>query len=314
MKVIVFGASGQLGWQCLRDLPRFGFEVIGLNRDTLDVSVGVERDWRNVIKDQLRAFNPQWVINTLAYTAVDRAEDEPQVAIQVNGSFAQVLAASIRQFSPQTRLLQCSTDYVFDGLSDKPYRENEQTRPLSVYGQSKLLGEQAVLSLHEGSFVLRFSWVVGEHGQNFAKTILRLASERDQLRVVGDQHGVPSPTPFLVQEFSRLMHLYTKVKSNDEIGNQRIFHVVPSGETNWHAYAQWCIEIASSDASWAKRLKLRRQDILCIETSQYPTKATRPLNSTLDCSAWCKLHNLNNLPEWDRVTRPVIASILENQS
>lgn len=312
IRVMVMGVSGQLGWQCQQDLPKHGFELLGLGRDALDVSRGTEQDWRKAIDEHLKAFKPDWVINALAYTAVDRAEGEPNVAIQVNGSFPEVLARSLRRVSPQTYLLQCSTDYVFDGRSELPYRESDPTRPLSVYGQSKLLGEQAVLSSHERSRVLRFSWVVGVHGENFAKTILRLASERAQLRVVGDQRGVPSPTPFLVREFSRLISLYAKTHTIEDAKQQKVFHVVPSGETNWHAYAQCCIEAAAADPLWAKRLKIRWQDIACISSKAYPTKAPRPLNSLLDCAAWCDLHHIKVLPAWASVTRPVLLGILAN--
>ncbi|NBY55873.1 MAG: dTDP-4-dehydrorhamnose reductase [Betaproteobacteria bacterium] len=308
-RVMVLGASGQLGWQCLHDLPAAGFDVLGLGRDTLDVSRHGERQWRARLETVLRDFDPHWVINALAYTAVDRAEDEPEMAIQVNATFPQVLAQTIRAVLPTAFLLQCSTDYVFDGLSALPYREQDQTDPKTAYGKSKLLGERAVLSGFERSFVLRFSWVVGEHGQNFPKTMLRLASEREQLRVVGDQRGVPSPTPFLVGEFIRLMRYCAKLDAASGVLDRRLFHVVPSGESNWHAYAQWCLEIAASDPIQSKRLKLSSQDIERIQTEEYPTKAARPRNSLLNCASWCELHDITMLPDWITVTKPVVEKI-----
>lgn len=306
---MVLGSSGQLGWQCLRDLPGFGFEVLGLSRDALDVSRHNEHQWRTTLGTYLRSFDPHWVINALAYTAVDRAEDEPEMAMRVNGVFPQVLAQSIRAVSTRIALLQCSTDYVFDGFSENPYQESDCANPQSAYGKSKFSGEQLVLSELDRSCVLRFSWVVGEHGQNFAKTILRLSTEREHLRVVGDQRGVPSPTTFLVREFVRLMRFCEAFDASSEWLAQRLFHVVPSGESNWHAYAQWCLKLAASDPVWVKRIKLRWEDVEMIKSAEYPTKAPRPRNSLLNCGLWRELHNLSTLPDWETVTKPVMQEI-----
>ena len=311
MRALILGASGQLGWQCIQDLPRLGIEVRGLDRTMLDVSQGAEMHWHEVLKRHLRDFQPDWVINALAYTAVDRAEDEPQLANQVNGEFPGALARAIRLHAPQSFLLQCSTDYVFDGRSAAPYREGDPTSPLSVYGRSKLRGEEAVMANCPSACVLRFSWVVGEQGQNFAKTMIRLACERSELRVVADQYGVPSPTSFLVKEFSRLMNRPENESLRELPAKERLFHVVPSGRTSWHAYAQLCIATAARHPVIGKHLKMGLQDIWAIQSSEYPSKANRPLNAQLNCQAWCDLHQIEHLADWEGETEAILEKILE---
>jgi len=310
MRALILGSSGQLGWQCIRDLPGYGVSVRGVDRRVLDVSKGNASDWLQRLQRELEAFKPHWVVNALAYTAVDRAEDEPSLARQVNGEFPRVLAKAVERFLPGCQLLHCSTDYVFDGLASEAYREADQTKPLSVYGQSKLLGEDAVLAETDRSWVLRFSWVVGEHGQNFAKTIIRLACERDQLRVVGDQYGVPSPTSFLVREFVRLMRHPQAAELDRPNPAQRCFHVVPSGETNWHRYAQLCIATAQDHTLFRTKLKAMPDNVIRIETKDYPTKARRPQNARLNCDAWCAFHQISSLPDWLQETRTVLKNIV----
>lgn len=311
MKALILGSSGQLGWQCMRDFPMFGVDVYGVNRSQLDVLNSSESDWYRVLKSSIESFQPDWIINAMAYTAVDRAEDEPQLAMQVNAEFPGFLATAIRKLSSKCSLLHCSTDYVFDGKGTVPFCEDDPTNPLSVYGVSKRQGELAALTSFDRSWVLRFSWVVGEHGQNFAKTMIRLACERDQLRVVDDQIGVPTPTPFLVNEFLRLMK---RVNSDNVIEAgpvRRLFHVVPSGETTWHAYAQWCVAAAMSHPQILTRLRLGWQDIHSIQTKDYPSKALRPLNGRLDCSAWCAWHEIQTLPPWTTEASEVISRIID---
>lgn len=312
MRALILGSSGQLGWQCMRDLPAYGVSVRGVDRRVLDVSKGNASDWLQRLQRELEAFKPHWVVNALAYTAVDRAEDEPSLARQVNGEFPGVLAQAVERFLPGCRLLHCSTDYVFDGSSSEAYRESDQTNPLSVYGQSKLLGEDAVLAHTDRSWVLRFSWVVGEHGQNFAKTMIRLACERDQLRVVGDQYGVPSPTTFLVREFVRLMRHPQIEELASQNRARRRFHVVPSGETDWHRYAQLCVGAAQDNAVLKTKLKATPDDVVRIETKDYPTKARRPQNARLNCDAWCALHQMPSLPDWLQETRTILKSIINH--
>jgi dTDP-4-dehydrorhamnose reductase len=311
MKALVLGATGQLGWQCMKDLPAQGVEVRGLDRSLFDVSKGSASQWSEVLGRYFREFNPDWVINAIAYTAVDRAEDEPHLAMRVNGEFPGFLADAMRKLLPQSRLLHCSSDYVFDGGGDKPFQESDATDPLSVYGKSKLEGERAAMAQGDHAWVLRFSWVVGEHGQNFAKTMLRLACERAHLGVVGDQYGVPSPTPFLVREFVRLMMRLRAGRGLDEIVQKRLFHVVPAGQTTWFDYARCCLAAAAIHPLIGCRLKLSAEQIESIQTKDYPTKAVRPKNSRLDCSAWCKWHGMEALPSWEQETMPVIRRILE---
>lgn len=311
MRALILGASGQLGWQCMKDLPALNVDVCGLDRRDLDVSNDSESRLLSTITERIKAFRPDWVINAIAYTAVDRAEDEPELAMKVNAEFPDFLASAVNKVSPESALLHCSSDYVFDGMGSEAFAEDHPTKPLSVYGESKLAGEQAVMVRHDRAWVLRFSWVVGEHGQNFAKTMLRLAFEREHLRVVGDQFGVPSPTPFLVREFARLIKRSSTDPEMRGLTQGRLFHVVPSGETTWHAYARRCIELAGEHPVIGGRLRLSREDIESIETKDYPTKAVRPMNSRLNCNAWCAWHGLAGLPTWEEETVPVIHRIIE---
>ncbi len=312
MRALILGASGQLGWQCMKDLPALNVAVCGLDRRELDVSKDSESRLLSTITERIKAFRPDWVINAIAYTAVDRAEDEPGLAMKVNGDFPDFLANTVNKLAPECALLHCSSDYVFDGKGANGYREEHPTEPLSIYGESKLAGERAVMARHDRAWVLRFSWVVGEHGRNFAKTILRLACEREHLQVVGDQFGVPSPTPFLVREFARLIK---KSKSEFDTGKliqRRLFHVVPSGETTWHDFSQWCVGLAADHPRFRRRLKISAQDIERIKTVDFPAKALRPLNSRLDCSAWRELHGLGELPAWEQEAYAVVKRLLNS--
>ena len=232
-RVLLIGSKGQLGSQLLEDLPG---DVVGITREQLDLA-GSRCVIEQVLGELLDRYQPDIVINTAAYTAVDRAESDEALALQVNAWFPGALGA----LAKEVPVIHFSSDYVFDGLAMRPYTEEDTPNPLSVYGASKWRGEVAVLEANAKATVLRCSWVVGSHGQNFAKTMLRLACEKEVLRVVNDQYGVPTPTPFVSAELNRC--LANSIPAG-------LFHLVPSGETTWYRYALWIIDRASSHPNW----------------------------------------------------------------
>ena len=292
MTVLVFGANGQLGWQCVRDLHA----ALGVKRDRLDASLAsIEHE----LVSLLDRYQPTVIINALAYTSVDRAQQEPELAFRINARFPGLLA----KHAGNALLIHFSSDYVFDGHSSQPYSESDPTAPLSVYGSSKRAGELAVLESEAHALVIRSTWLVGEHGQNFAKTILRLACMRSALRVVADQWGVPTPTPFLSTQ------LETLIKTKPSI-SKGLYHLVPEGETNWYRYACYIIEKASQHPRWQDRLRIKATSVEPIPTQAYPLPAPRPLNSRLDCHRWRQALGVTHLAPFETVLDPVLDRIL----
>ncbi|MBM3338420.1 MAG: dTDP-4-dehydrorhamnose reductase [Betaproteobacteria bacterium] len=292
MTVLVFGANGQLGWQCVRDLHA----AVGVKREHFDASrASIEHD----LVSLLDRYQPKVIINALAYTSVDRAQEESELAFRLNARFPDLLA----KHAGDALLIHFSSDYVFDGHSSQPYSESDLTAPLSVYGSSKLAGELAVLESAAHALVFRSTWLVGEHGQNFAKTILRLACTRSELRVVADQWGVPTPTPFLTAQLAILIKRKTGISKG-------LYHLVPEGETTWHRYACYIIEKASQHPHWQDRLRIRAASIEPIPSQAYPLPAQRPLNSRLNCSRWRQALGVTHLAPFDMVLEPVLDRIL----
>jgi dTDP-4-dehydrorhamnose reductase len=257
MKVLVTGTGGQLGKALLASAPQ-GCECLGLDRAMLDLTDG------GAIARMIEAEQPDLVINAAAYTAVDRAEQEPDLAMAVNAAAPAAFAQALGKIGG--RLLQISTDFVFDGKSDHTYRPDDPRNPLSVYGQSKAAGEDAA---GEKAIILRASWVHAAGGQNFVRTMLRLMRERDELRVVSDQIGSPSWAPEIARTIWALAE-------KDQPG---IFHHRDAGETSWHGFA-----CAIAEEALAIGLIERLPMIHPIVTEEYPTPARRPRYSVLDDS------------------------------
>jgi len=306
VKILLFGSTGQLGRAFARHCSqRADIELVAVDRKGCDASADPDS-----VQDVLAAWfgrsRPDWVVNALAYTAVDRAESEIDLAFRINAKFPQVLANTTERFG--ATMIHFSSDYVFDGsLSGRAYREDDPCDPRSVYGQSKREGELAVLQASQSAWVIRTSWVVGVDGQNFAKTMLRLACERPRLRVVSDQWGVPSPAAFLAREVTEAM--MTRPDEN----NHGLYHLCPSGETNWHDYATWVIDEAARHPLWKDRIRiLGAQAIEAIGSADYPTAAQRPANSRLDCSRWCARFSPSGLPDWKVALEPSLQAILDN--
>ena len=267
MRILVLGARGQVGWELTRRAPALGHETLAWDVAELDITDAAAVD------RALAASNAEVVINAAAYTAVDKAEQEPELAFAVNRDGPAHLAAACARL--QIPLLHISTDYVYDGRKPGPYVEDDATAPLGVYGASKLAGDEAVRRLLSRHVILRVSWVFGVHGHNFVKTILRLAREREELRVVADQHGGPT---FAGDIADTLLELAGRTTEMDANANWGTYHYCGEPATTWHGFASAIVELARA------RESLRVQTVTAITTADYPTPAARPANSMLDCT------------------------------
>ena len=271
-RVLLIGANGQLGHTLASALKTLG-EVRALTRSDADLS----DPWllEETLKPIMQSFKPHAIVNAAAYTAVDKAETEHDLARRVNAHSVGLLAQLAQ--SVNAVLVHYSTDYVFDGSGTRPWVEDDPTNPLSVYGQTKWLGEKSVAQHCAKHLILRTSWVVGAHGNNFLKTMLRLAAERDALRVVADQIGVPTSTELLAYVTVTMLQAMLQAESNDK--RFGTYHVAASGETSWHAYAQYVIAGATKRGA---HLKVKLDTIEPILTRAYPLPAPRPANSRLN--------------------------------
>jgi dTDP-4-dehydrorhamnose reductase len=295
-RVLLFGGNGQLGWTYRQHLTAEQLTVI--DRQAADLSQP------EAIRAVIRTHRPDIILNAAAYTAVDKAESEPELAQQINAVAPGVMAEEAQALG--ACLVHFSTDYVFAGEGTQPYKETDATGPLSVYGQTKLAGEQAVQQACARHLIFRTSWVVGEHGGNFMKTMLRLAAERDSLRVVADQYGVPTSTDLLVQASLLAVSHCLQKEAEQHKAPWGLYHLVPSGETTWHAYAQHVIGLAHAHGL---PLKAKPEDVHPIRTEDYPLPAPRPKNSRLSPEKFERTFG-STLPPWQISLPPVIASPL----
>ena len=258
MRVLVAGSTGQLGMDLVNLLRRQGVDVAAPDMLQLDLLRP------ETVRDAVRDARPHWVINCAAYTQVDRAEQDRETAFAINCDGARVLAEAAA--AAQAWMLQVSTDFVFSGHSSVPYTEEDETGPLGVYGQSKRDGELAVQQACASSIIVRTAWLYGVHGNNFVKTMLRLAAERDELRVVSDQTGTPTWTQDLAQALWALMQ-------QPQAG---VFHFSDEGQASWHEFAS-----AIVDEARALGFPVKAQRVVPITTAEYPTPAQRPAYSVL---------------------------------
>ncbi|MDK9704418.1 MAG: dTDP-4-dehydrorhamnose reductase [Sulfuritalea sp.] len=274
-KILLTGAAGQLGRELKRSLACLG-ELVACDRHQLDLANP------DALRAAVRAIAPTVIVNAAAYTAVDRAEAEPDLAAAVNAAAPGILAEEAKRLG--ALLVSYSTDYVFDGAKLAPYSEDDHPAPLSAYGRSKHAGERAISASGARHLIFRTSWVFGLHGANFMKTMLRLARERDELRVVGDQIGAPTWTRHLADVTSLVL-------ARKEIPDG-LYHLAAAGETNWHAYAEAIFAEAQRAGLLEKSPVVHR-----IASVDYPLPAVRPANSRLDCSRFRNDFGLT-LPDW----------------
>lgn len=284
MRVLIIGRAGQLATAIVEQAAsRPDHDVFLLGRPDFDLEKPDDIGW------QIRRHNPDIVINTAAYTAVDKAEIEPDLAFQVNRDGAATVAHAAERIG--VPFIHISTDYVFDGRKPAPYVETDDTGPLNVYGRSKLAGEHAVFAAHPNALVLRTSWVYSPFGNNFLKTMLRLGAERPLLKVVDDQHGNPTSAQDLA---AAILHAAPILKT--EKGG--LYHLTGTGSTSWHGFAAFIFEECGRRGGPVTRLE-------AISGAAYKAPARRPTNSRLDCSAFSKRFGHSLRPWTDAVSDTV---------
>ena len=298
--ILVAGRTGQLARCLAEEARRRGRALVALGRPELDLARP------ELLAEAVAAPTPRAIVNAAAYTAVDKAEAEPTLAMAVNRDGAGALAAVAHRLG--VPFIHVSTDYVFDGRKAAPYREDDLPSPLGAYGRSKLDGEAAVRAACPAGVILRTSWVYSPFGQNFVATMLRLAATREKVQVVDDQHGAPTAAPDLAAAILDLVEQLTAQRSADRTGG--IYHLTNAGETTWYGFA------GAIFAGWARRGH-RVPTLEPITTAQYPTPARRPANSRLDCSKIARVFGLR-LPPWqsslDRCLNDLAAARAEAQA
>ena len=293
MKILLTGKNGQVGFELNKKLSILG-EVIATDRNDLDLA---DPDKIRVYVDQVK---PDIIINPAAFTAVDKAELEPELAYQINVIAPQVLAEKAAELN--IPLVHFSTDYVFDGLKKEPYAEADQINPQSVYGKTKCEGEEKVRA-HSKHIILRTSWVFGSHGNNFLKTILRLIYHKESLNIIADQWGSPASSSMLADVTFKIIDT---ALNNKNFNNYGTYHVTNEGETNWYQYAGL---IANEAIKLNLKIKCKPDHILPILTSEYPTAALRPLNSRLNTDKLKKTFMLE-LPNWESEVKKVLKELI----
>ncbi len=296
MKILLLGCQGQVGWELQRSLAVLG-QVVALARDSLDLCGDMAQPER--IAATVQALRPDVIVNAAAHTAVDRAEGEPDLARLLNATTPGVLAREAQAIN--ALLVHYSTDYVFDGSGTAARDELAPTAPVSVYGQTKLEGEQQIQASGCRHLIFRTSWVYAARGGNFAKTMLRLAQERETLSVVNDQFGAPTGADLLADVTA---HAICHVAQHPQ--HLGLYHCVAAGETTWHAYAQWVVEMARQ---LQPELALRVRAIEPVASDAFPTAARRPHNSRLDTTKLQTQLGLR-LPHWQQGVRRMLQEIL----
>jgi len=287
-RILLTGPNGQVGWELQRSLASLG-DVVALGREALDL--GNPDQIRSVVRE----VKPDVIVNAAAYTAVDKAEDEPDLATAINGVAPGIVAEEAKRLG--AAVVHYSTDYVFDGHGERPWREDDKTGPLNVYGESKLSGERAIQAIGVPHLILRTSWVYGLQGDNFVKTMLRLGAVRKELSVIDDQIGAPTSARVIADITGQIL-----AQARGDIPallRERggLVHLSCQGETNWCGFARQIFRLADE-----KGMKLKVQSVVPISTAQYGAKAVRPLNSRLNCERLMEQFSLCP-PTWETAVR-----------
>ena len=277
MKILVTGRKGQVGYELMRSLQPLG-EVIGVDRNVMDLAD------LDQVRDMIRRVKPGLIVNAAAYTAVDKAESEPELAMRINGLAPGVMAEEAAKLG--TRLVHYSTDYVFDGSKSAPYLESDPPCPVNVYGASKLAGEQAIQASGVAHLIFRTSWVYGMRGKNFLLTMMRLANEHDELRIIADQYGAPTWSRTIADTTSSILARAAAGSSHNWWANHSgLYHLTAQGVTTWFDFADALLAAAP-----------RKPLLVPITSSEYPLPARRPANSRLSCEAL--IERFCGLPDW----------------
>jgi dTDP-4-dehydrorhamnose reductase len=296
MNILIFGKSGQVGWELQRSLAPLG-HVTALDFDsTTHCGDFAQPDG---IADTVRALRPDVIVNAAAHTAVDKAESEPEFARLLNATAPGVLSEEAARLG--SLLVHYSTDYVFDGSGSRPWLETDTPAPLSVYGRTKWEGEQLIAQHGPKHLIFRTSWVYAARGGNFAKTMLRLAQERERLTVIDDQWGAPTGADLLADVTAHAIRQTLR-----EPQHAGLYHLAAAGETSWHGYARFVLDTARM---LRPELKLKAQEVASVPTCAFPTPAQRPLNSRLNSTHLRQTFGLT-LPDWQRGVRRMLSEIL----
>jgi dTDP-4-dehydrorhamnose reductase len=295
-KILLTGVNGQVNHALKSKFLQH--EVIALSREQLDLTKA--HDIRRIIRD----IKPDLIINPAAYTAVDKAESEPELAFAINATAVQILAEEAARLN--AALIHFSTDYVYDGTKSDFYDETDAVNPVSVYGKSKLAGEEAIRAVGVPHLILRTSWVYGAYGKNFLKTILRLSAERDNLRIVADQFGAPTSSESIAKGVVQLVEAWQPQQENQT----GIYHFTNTGETSWHGFSCEIINEYNrlKDSRGWPQLKATSDNITAITTADYPTTAVRPTNSKLNNTKLKAVFGLA-LPSWQQGLTQVMRSL-----
>jgi dTDP-4-dehydrorhamnose reductase len=283
VKILLTGKNGQVGWELERALAPLG-EIVATDRSTLDLAD------LDAVRRIVRETKPEVVVNAAAYTAVDRAESEPELAMHINGIAPGVLAEEAKRLG--ALLVHYSTDYVFDGMKETPYVESDPPNPMNAYGHSKLAGERAISAVGSAHLVLRTSWVYAPRGGNFFLTIAKRARAGEALRVVDDQSGVPTSAAFLAASTAALL------RRPERAGVCGLYHLVPVGQTSWYGFAQAIVNALDLPV-----------DVAAISSAQFPTVAARPKNSVLDARQITRDLGVER-PQWEALLVDCVATHL----
>lgn len=294
--ILLIGKNGQVGWELQRILSGFG-QLISIDVPEINL---VHPD---SIRAVMREHRPSLVINAAAYTAVDAAEEEPELAMAVNGVAPGLLAEEMKRSGGA--LVHYSTDYVFDGKKKEPYREDDAPNPLSEYGRTKLAGEEAVRSVAAPHLIFRTSWVYGTRGKNFVLTMLRLSRQNEELRIVSDQVGAPTWCRLIAQVTVSVLERAGALTNPSSLPRRDgLYHLTAAGETSWYDFARSILALDLAKESQ------RMKRVVPVSAVEYPTRARRPQNSRLDCSRLCNAFDIS-LPHWEKSLREVMQEIAD---
>ncbi len=288
MKILLTGATGQVGWELQRTLRSCG-EVISVGRKAIDINSRMDLADPDTIRRIIREVKPDLIINSAAYTAVDKAESEPELAMAVNGIAPGLMASEAKRLG--IGMIHYSTDYVFDGMNETAYTEEHEPYPQNIYGKTKLAGEQAIQAVGIPHLILRTSWVYGLRGKNFMLTMLRLAQEREELKVVDDQIGTPNWSGMIAETTTQMLKSVNLNNSDLFASKSGTYHLSASGKTSWYGFAKAIFALSSQ----SNERKLKKLHPIC--SSEYPTTAKRPTYSQLNAQKLSDAFGLI-LPTW----------------
>lgn len=297
MKILLLGKNGQVGWELQRSLAPLG-ELIALGRSQADLSE--PESLRKIIAN----IKPNWIVNAAAYTAVDSAERDDKIAHCVNSESVGIIAEEAKKIGAW--LIHYSTDYVYDGYKIAEYTETDEVNPLSVYGKTKLAGEKLIQESRCNYLIFRTSWVFSARGNNFAKTIMKLAREREELGIVADQYGAPTSAELIADVSALCVQQINANEQKFSLNGKGIYHLVASGEASWYSFAQYVIDKAVQSGV---SLKATSQQVKPISTGEYPLPAQRPLNSRLCTNKITEVFSIN-LPHWSTYVDRMLEEII----